>query len=580
MPELIKYKGGDHDIFYLKGHEKDKEIAIYYWVGEHNLVCSYTITKNHKSSYGHIFSIDYNEIDDKSSDLYGSTITLDATVHNKLSLFKDFILAIYLTEADNKNNHRFDPIIINYLEKTKNTLTDLWGNFQNLIAGKKVNAQETINLKSKIVKAIIDEANHQSIRDNILFGIMDEEDLLSEVLATGPNYNNMLIEDWPKVIGFYLDRYNFPKATGLLKSGKILENVISKLLLWLTNPLIHLLLLIVGALIFGLIFKPSSFVLYAAHTIFYYSISFTLFYLIGVILLFVFSKRVVKPKVPPPLTLLSPKLVISNIIGWFLILPVLNLFWRINAYISSNVWVYGILIGLLFGLVCLFIYSELKTIKPRIKISDALYRLLVLFFKGLPISLSFGILLMTLVFPLVMHNPNVYSPSTSLQKSIEDLKNIDHVPVQLAELILSPIENAEYGGEPLTLDTVRIFRNQYLKERYVNLEDSINALAMYKISVDSLGSYKAKFDICKANCVVGLRSEIKGCSKELLAYKYDIVRVIAEEECKSSGFPCIVPITKGIFIFPQLLLLGATMSFLIGFFIQFVRTSQFVRHNV
>jgi len=70
--------------------------------------------------------------------------------------------------------------------------------------------------------------------------------------------------------------------------------------------------------------------------------------------------------------------------------------------------------------------------------------------------------------------------------------------------------------------------------------------------------------------------------EDILNYKYPIIDRIGKKACGTSMFPCIVSTDFLMirYIFPPLLILGATMSFLIGFFIQFVRTSMFTRLKV
>jgi len=237
---------------------------------------------------------------------------------------------------------------------------------------------------------------------------------------------------------------------------------------------------------------------------------------------------------------------------------------------------------MLLFVVFIFTYNEIKTVKPKINIYEAIYRMAVLFFRGLPISLCFGIILMSLTFPRVMNDANVYPPTALLVKSIDSLKMIDNLPSELTSLMLNPIGKANFEEENRILDTTIIFQSKYLKDYYSEIENHLVTMAKCKVAKDSTDVHKKRFDSCKIKCELIGAKFLNDYFKNKLYYKYPIIDEIAKQACGNSIFPCIVKTDLLMirYIFPPLLILGSTMSFLIGFFIQFVRTARFIKLSI
>jgi Predicted membrane protein len=688
-PELIRYTSKDPNGFsfvtyHLKDYDRVKcsgeinPIAFYFFFGEEELICrSYQkeINSSNSSQLLHkgkrLFSIKYANIDQSFEKL--KTYEFDSkNIIDLKDEFKKLITAIFV-----EKNYSRSPEIINFKYKIKGSQVELWGAWKNLNSIKlkltkdnskadsenkaspqgKTTSNKSATSKGKdsteankenylnefrrlhklLIDAILNNSNHQNIRDFPLFKDKDEEDLVIEINRSGAiveNIENNELNNRTKLTNFFLARYNFSEGIGLIKNDSVLSTILEGALHSFTSPIVHLIILAIFVFIFGLeasnsfVFVVSVFMILLVAFIQYflnknygpikikgwvlgfvllisfylmmiynssvslvplfsksillYSFIFTLLNLFVFPLLLFIMKIKYSDSEPPSITLLSPKLIVSNIIGWFLIMPILHIFWSVNSYLIYNKVIYFSLLSILFFLIFIFIYNELKTVKPKINIFDAIYRMAILFFRGLPISLFFGMMLMSMTFPRFMNNPNVYPPSASLVKFIDSLNRIDSLPRQLTELIINPIENANFKDEHPPIDTTVIFQNKNLKNFYSEIGVHIARMEKCKITKDSLVNSKINYDTCKEKIILMGYDYLNEYYEDILNYKYPIIDRIGKKACGTSMFPCIVSTDFLMirYIFPPLLILGATMSFLIGFFIQFVRTSMFTRLKV
>ncbi len=545
-----------------------------------------------------IFSIEYSKFDETYIQLrYEKIKVFSVKVGDKEEKLenKGDILIFLLRFLYENNSCQFDENIINLLDNISASKIHIWGLIQyNKKLHEKCHVKEKSNSFSidqgiyfdntlQLIEILLNPKNND-LNEFPLFVNKDNEDLLVEIIKNadelredkkGKFWRDKYI--FNQVITFFISRFNFAQVFRIYKKQ-------FPYIIYITSAIysfwVHLLIVVIISLVWVKVNKSCGadlFVLYI-----------TIFAILSLIILplsFLIMKLISKEKDEkgfyPSISLLSPKLTVSIIIGWLTILPFSNDLWQIISYIDSQSYFLLAFLIILFVVVATIIYNELKVVKNNISPMQAAKIIFELFFRGIPISLMFGVFLLAFSYPQVKYNGKIYPKRAMFVIAIDSLNEIDKkadlYSRKTDKIILKPLK--------------KLLNNEEVEFKYDEINNDKKIEHLYQIIepflvCDSTQKCPNKFTISeKGTLMQYCINQIEDDYQSIIKNKEKLIDNLAMKEQNMSKFPFIVKTTGFInkicpYIFPPLLLLGSMVSFLIGFFIHFVLESKFLKSKV
>ncbi len=269
----------------------------------------------------------------------------------------------------------------------------------------------------------------------------------------------------------------------------------------------------------------------------------------------------------------APKMIISILAGWLTLFPFSNELWEWNAKcISNEVW-WWIFITILFLIVGLIIFFEIRAINPVQKDKSIIWKLIRVFFTGFSFVVGIGILIFNLSCSYVFDNPEAFPTTSETFKHKMKIQSIVEQSDKLFEIsdkleYLNHLANFVVDEEINTISPVIKYKKKEVREN-IEMLSRITTDSIYQIknseAIETIRKIAVEAELLKHNSI---KEEVIKIAK--LEMAKNRVPLIAYEEFFFLGF----------FIFPRLLILNSLIAFIIGFVIQFIVKSKVYKDTV
>ncbi len=253
----------------------------------------------------------------------------------------------------------------------------------------------------------------------------------------------------------------------------------------------------------------------------------------------------------------APKMTISILVGWLAIFPFSEELWELNTKFSYSFYTY--LIIMLTFIILSTIYYEIKLIEPIQNFWKSFIRVIRVFFIGISFSVGIGILLLHYSCYYMFDNKDFYTNDFIGQKAFTAIEKNSKEPKMLFD-ILQKIDKID--DEQSLIDSLATSIEYKKTDRFLRRNVDL-------LQCDTLNPFYKK----KKKLGLDIRKEIDKLALAFPKKTEGIVITYSEsiEKCK-------LPIIEyrnflglcNFFIFPRLLILNSLITFIIGFFIQFI----------